>query len=386
MWEELPFRCAELRLALQVLAGLSSEAANFSEASLWPGSCWSFAVNRDLAAPQMSKFSYLQEHLEDRTRIAKLLEIESRLYEHPFPPQLVIENTSYCNLKCIHCSHQEMSRPQRHMERALWNKIVDEVGRESPECEVWPTFYGEALILGDELWRRLSYARDAGCRNLVLNSNGTLLSRNNNIRKVLDSPLRRFILSLDGLSKPVFEKIRFKAKWEQVYPAVVDLCRERQRRGSQYPTIVAQFSVMKENVDELEAYQTFWRELGAEVKVRPMLEWTGSGSIRTDTIVHDSSFRISCPWANNTMAVHQDGRVVACAVDYDARFVAADLRHHTIREAWQILGQTLRRAHREHRWPDIPDLCKGCGDWQVAGAEYDPEVIANTRPFWYRSP
>ena len=38
----------------------------------------------------------------------------------------------------------------------------------------------------------------------MLNSNGTLLDRWDNINKILESPLRRFILSLDGLSKETF--------------------------------------------------------------------------------------------------------------------------------------------------------------------------------------
>lgn len=325
----------------------------------------------------------LQKHLQNEARVKTLIDIESRLLEHAFPPQLVIENTSYCNLKCIHCSHKEMSRPQLHMDRRLWNKIVEEVGSEFPQCELWPTFYGEALILGDELWSRLKHAGNVGCRNLVLNSNGTLLGRNDNIEKVLDSPLRRFILSLDGLSKGVFEKVRKRAKWEQVYPAVAELCRRREQRGLKYPVIVAQFSAMKENVAELEAYRAFWKGLGAEVKVRPMLEWTAAGSVRSETIIHDSDFRIACPWGNNTMAVHQDGRVVACAVDYDAGYVAADLRRQSIREAWQILGRTLRAPQRQHRWDDVPEVCKRCGDWQAAGSEYEDELIENTRPFWY---
>jgi MoaA/NifB/PqqE/SkfB family radical SAM enzyme len=269
------------------------------------------------------------------------------------------------------------------MERRLWDKIVEEVGRESPGCEVWPTFYGEALILGDELWERLHYAARIGCQNLVLNSNGTLLARNDNIEKVLNSPLRRFILSLDGLSKEVFEKIRFGSRWERVYRAVAELCRRREQKGQRYPVVIAQFSVMKENVEEIEAFCQYWRVLGAEVKIRPMLEWTATGSVRTDTIEHGSDFRINCPWANNTMAVHQDGRVVACAVDYEGRLIVADLRYQTVREAWQALGESLRRPHREHRWGDIPGICKGCGDWQVAGAEYERESVENTRPFWF---
>jgi hypothetical protein len=66
---------------------------------------------------------------------------------------------------------------------------------------------------------------------MVLNSNGTLLGRRENIDKILRSPLRRFILSLDGLSKEVFESVRVNARWDQVYPGVEELCRQRIARG-----------------------------------------------------------------------------------------------------------------------------------------------------------
>jgi MoaA/NifB/PqqE/SkfB family radical SAM enzyme len=336
-------------------------------------------------ARMATDFGLLRKHLEDDERRRQLLAIEARLKEREYPPQLVIENTSICNLTCIHCSHRELQRVKRHMARPLWNKIVEELGANAPETEIWPTFYGEALIMAykNELWDRLDYAYEAGCRNLVLNSNGTLLDRWDNIDRVLDSPLRRFILSLDGLSKETFELVREKAKWEQVYPAVEELCRRRLERGQKYPIIVAQFSAMKQNAHEVTAYRDYWEARGAEVKVRPMLEWTATGTVRTDTIVHDSDFRIACPWGYNTMAVHQDGSVVACAVDYEGKFRPGNLNEITVKEAWAILGEKLRKPHREHRWNDIPDLCKGCGDWQVAGAEYQEEKVEGTRPFWY---
>lgn len=333
----------------------------------------------------MAKFGVNTTHLKDEERRRELTDIEAKLTEHPFPPQLVVENTSICNLTCIHCSHRELQRQKRHMDRDLWDKIVEEVGRESPNCEIWPTFYGEALIMGyqNELWDRLDYADKVGCQNLVLNSNGQLLDRWDNIEKVLNSPLKRFILSLDGLSKETFETIREGAQWEVVYPAVEELCRRRLERGQTYPTITAQFSLMRQNAHEAEAYRAYWKARGAEVKVRPMLEWTASGSVRTDTIVHDDPFRIACPWGNNTMAIHQNGDVVACAVDYEGRFKVGNIREISVKEAWQRLGERLRKPHREHRWADIPDLCKGCGDWQVAGAEYESESVEGTRPFWY---
>lgn len=315
----------------------------------------------------------------DRTR---LLAIEGRLREHAFPPQVVVENTSYCNLRCVHCCHKEMTRPQRHMERGLWEKIATEIGRENPECEVWPTFYGEALILGRELWSRLDFAAAAGCRNLVLNSNGTLLHRWGNLEAILDSPLRRFILSLDGFTSATFESIRVGADREEVYSAVEELLARKRERGQAYPAIICQFSRMPANADEVEAFRAHWSARGAEVKVRPMLEWTSAGSVRSAAIDHDPAFRIACPWASNTFAVHQNGDVVACAVDYDGRFKAGNLKEMTIKEAWDALRWRLREVHRTHRWADLPEVCRGCGDWQAAGAQYERERVAGTRPFW----
>lgn len=269
------------------------------------------------------------------------------------------------------------------MKRELWDKLVEEIARENPMTELWPTFYGEALVLGDELWDRINYAAEVGCKNIVLNSNGTLLSLHNNYDKILDSPLKRFILSLDGFKKETFEKIRYLGKWDSVYPQVEELLKRKAERGQLYPAIICQFSEMKENASEIPEFRQYWRSRGAEVKVRPMLEWTTTGSIRSNKIDHNTSFRISCPWGNNTMAVHQDGNVVACAVDYEGRFKAGNAYDKSLKELWVVLREKLRKPHHLHQWGNIPNICKGCGDWQVAGAEYEEEQVPDTRPFWF---
>src|SRR5262245_65296004 len=85
-----------------------------------------------------SNFALLEKHLENEVRRQQLLNIERRLRDQAYPPQLVIENTSICNLTCIHCSHRELRRTRRHMKRELWNKIVEEFGANSPHTEIWP--------------------------------------------------------------------------------------------------------------------------------------------------------------------------------------------------------------------------------------------------------
>ena len=316
-----------------------------------------------------------------------LQRVEEGLEDHPFPPQLVVETTSRCNMKCLHCSHKEMRRPRADMERWLWDKIVEEVAAEMPHCEIWPTFYGEALLLGRRLWEMLDHAARVGCTNLVLNSNGIMLARPGMIEAVLDSPLRRFILSLDGFSKETFERIRVGGNRDKIFAAVERLLEERARRGQEYPVIQCQYSVMEENRHEVEQFTAYWRERGAEVKTRRKLTWTSTGSITASWMRRDPDFRITCPWGNNAAAILQDGSLVACAVDYEGRFRAGSVARDTIRDLWQgPHRRRLRLPHREHRWQDLPAVCRGCPDWQAVGADYiGPEGHKlGARPFWHQ--
>jgi radical SAM protein with 4Fe4S-binding SPASM domain len=314
----------------------------------------------------------------------RLLQVEASLQDHPFPPQLVVETTSRCNMLCLHCSHKEMQRPRADMTEAVFRKIVEEVARELPECEIWPTFYGEALLLGDTLWRWLDYAAAIGCRNIVLNSNGILLSRM--IDQVLASPLKRFILSLDGFRPETFQKIRRGGSRDKIFSAVEELLKRREARGQTYPIIQCQYSLMKENEAEVQEFTDYWRDRGAEVKIRRMLSWTSSGSISVPGLSNDVPIRIACPWGNNAAAIHQNGNLVACAVDYEGRFVAGNVQEQSIKAIWQGKHKThLRTPHRQHAWKSIPEICQGCPDWQVVGAQYIGEEcgINGARPFWH---
>lgn len=318
------------------------------------------------------------------TPTERLLQVEAGLQDHPFPPQLVVETTSRCNMLCLHCSHKEMQRPRADMAAAVFRKIVEEVAREMPECEIWPTFYGEALLLGDNLWRWLDYAATVGCQNIVLNSNGILLGRM--IDQVLASPLKRFILSLDGFRPETFQKIRRGGSRDKIFRAVEELLKRRDARGQKYPIIQCQYSLMKENEAEVQEFTDYWRARGAEVKIRRMLSWTSTGSISVPGLSNDVPTRIACPWGNNAAAIHQNGNLVACAVDYEGRFVAGNVQEESIKAIWQGRHKThLRDLHRQHAWTRIPEICRGCPDWQVVGAQYigEENETSGARPFWH---
>jgi len=319
----------------------------------------------------------------------KLLDIEKNLQEWNFPPQIILETTSVCDMKCIHCNHKILERTKKHMDDYLYKKIIDEIAEVSPNTELWPTFYGEAFTQRDKLFERLRYARDKGLTNIVLNSNGRLLGRGNWIDEILTSGLKRFILSLDGFTKETFEKIRVGGDRDKIYESVKKLLKRKEELGLEFPVIQCQFSIMEENEHEVGDFIRYWEDKGAEVKTRGKLSWSNSGDVVANNLDYDTDFRISCPWANNSMTIHQNGNIVACACDWKGRFIAGNIQNDTIKHIWNTKHlNDLRKPQKEHDWKNIPEICKTCPDWQTAGAEYHDnkniEIKKEARPFWWK--
>lgn len=311
-------------------------------------------------------------------KLQVLRQIEANLREHDFPRQLVVETTAYCNFRCSHCHHHELQRSKGTMSDERWTRIITEVAQRDPDVELWPTFYGEALLLGRTLFDRLRQAHSMGLTRLVLNSNGSFC-RDDYIDEILTCGLSRFLLSLDGFKRETFERIRYtrdpNGKYETVYAGVHALLqrkRELDVQGVETPKIICQFSKMDENEQEADDFAAYWLEQGAHVKIREKLTWTGF--VSADNLTRNYQHRIACPWGNNTCTIHWNGDVVACAVDNEGGFIAGNVDERSIHDIWATDHRDFRRVHRDHRWDDLPKLCQNCIDWQAVGAtSYNPD-------------
>ena len=314
----------------------------------------------------------------------KLLRIESTLKEHPFPPQVIIETTSRCNFRCRHCAHKTMSRKKADMPPELFYKIIDEIAAKSPQTEIWPAFYGEPLLIGDRLFEYIRYAKEKGCNNIFLNTNGSLLNQESFRKQILFSGIKCVTISLDAFFPETFHNIRCGGQRNAVYEGVEALLREKEREQLEFPLIICQFVLMDENKNEVDVFFRYWNEKGADVKVRNVGSWTGA--INAPQLDYRDAFRIACPIGNNTFAIQQNGNVAACCADYAGDFFAGNVKESSIETIWKTtLFQKIRKPFRDHKWVDIPDVCKRCRDWQICGAEYIPRKTEHKHsyPFWY---
>lgn len=285
----------------------------------------------------------------------------------PFPQQLVIETTAACDLACTFCGRTYMDRPKTNLREELFRKVVEEVGRVSPWTEVWPTFMGEALLLGPRIFEWVRHARSAGCRKITLNSNGNRLD-DAAIDGVLTCGLDRFILSCDAHTPETYAKVRPRGRHDRLYGGAERLVAEHRRRGLERPILEMQFSVFDENEHEVEDFKRHWLARGVVVKTRPKLFWTGAVA-GGDARVTLGAKRTPCLWSMETCAVQANGNVVACAVDCEGKYVAGNVETQSLAEIWNGPLRWVRELHARRRFRDLPEVCRRCTDWDVKRAD-----------------
>lgn len=142
--------------------------------------------------------------------------IESNLVITEFPLNIAIEPSNYCNLNCIMCAHDKLTRAKGKMDIRLYKKIIDEISQENPDTRVWLDYYGEPLLLQFKLFYLINYAKQKGLTNVCINTNATLLTEEIS-EMLIDSGIDFISIDCDGYSKEVYEKIRVNAKRDEVY-------------------------------------------------------------------------------------------------------------------------------------------------------------------------
>ncbi len=133
--------------------------------------------------------------------------VKKTLEEYPYPVDIIVEVTRYCNLKCIMCPYPNLKRSKGHMEFATFKKIVDETARENQNARIWLAIMGEPLILGEKVATYIQYAKEQGVREVCLNTNAVFLT-DKIADKLLSSGLDKLLVSIDAMTAEAYDKIR----------------------------------------------------------------------------------------------------------------------------------------------------------------------------------
>ena len=287
-----------------------------------------------------------------------------------FPKVILIDTFSFCNLSCSMCIHKQIKRKKQVMPWNIFTKIIDEIAYVDKSVRVWMVFFGEALLLKKKkpsIFDMIIYAKSKGLKDIVLNSNANLLDAETG-RELIKSGLDAIYIGIDAFTPETYSKIRVGGNYKKVVENTLNLLELKKMLKSSAPDVFVQFVEMDINKKEKDDFIYFWRKNGAKVKIRPKVSW--AGSIEAPNLVLGNKDRWPCHWAMQTISITNIGKVVTCAVDLDARFIAGDITKNSIKEIWNTSLKSLREFHVSRRFDKLPENCKNCRDWQSAKADY----------------
>lgn len=292
-------------------------------------------------------------------------EVEKKYKESDFPLNVIVEVGNHCNLRCTTCINHQLKRKRGYMDIFLYKKIIDEVAAKNPYTRVWLDFYGEPLLVRYKLYYMISYAKQCGLKNININTNGTLITEEM-AEMLLDSGIDFISIDCDGFSKEVYESIRIGADRDVFYKNIEFLLARKKERGLTAPVIECKVMEMDVNRHEIPQIVDHWSKRGAWTAVRRLISWGGQHE-QISRQYQPQAERYACGHAVGVCAITWEGDVVTCAMDAEGKTRYGNVHDSSIEEIWKKRNQQLVRAHLEHRWEDLPEVCRDCPDWQIVG-------------------
>jgi MoaA/NifB/PqqE/SkfB family radical SAM enzyme len=273
------------------------------------------------------------------------------------PDWVQVEINNTCNLRCVMCPRDAMSRPPHHMTLDQFRDIADKCRAAGvPRLRLF--FMGEPLLHPD-LIEMIRYAKAIGTPSVEFNTNAALLDEAK-ADALLDSGLDEIVFSLDGTDAPTYEAIRVGGHFDEVMARVESFCRLRNERGLTRPRTTVQTIVMDGTRDQITDFRARWEPVADAVEVTCVREYHTVSGVRTTDLQPGDELR-PCPALWEQLVILADLRVIPCCVDINGDMSLGSIADTDIETLWRTNQRLkdLRARHLRYDYRGYP-LCKGC--------------------------
>lgn len=300
----------------------------------------------------------------------------------------LIELTSFCNFSCSFCPIDTMDRVKSTMPRALWKKILRELGENKMTRTVFFHLLGDPLVSKD-VFDAIEMANQYGLE-VSLYTNGALLDEERGT-KLLDVLQKgRIVLSMQDIIPDSFhERSHDNLSWNQYIERLQNFMHLAQKRKNAPPIQVhCLFDMISLGWDVLRIYreqkkiQTVYDQWRAALGFREkqainVFDPTASyplGDNLSFYVKHlttwdnqhiDASMEVvpketgHCDLMTDTFAILADGTCTYCCADYEGKLQLGNAHHDSLEDIYYgAKSAEIRAAEEKGRF--ISKQCQVC--------------------------
>jgi radical SAM protein with 4Fe4S-binding SPASM domain len=308
----------------------------------------------------------------------RLYSPERDMERWPFPRSIQLQTINACQAACTMCPYPLVKDrfPRGRMDDALFDKIVAEVAEHREHLQIFAPLLQNEPFLDKHLFSRLRRFKQAtgGQIETELVTNGAFLD-DENIALLREAELDVLDISLDAVSREVYQKVRVGLDFDSVMSGV-----ERVLRADlPHTTVFVRLVRLKENQHEVEEFARSWRKRGVPVFVYTANNRNGAVERwQEDLALPEESvglaYRVKrrlarmflghCPIPFSTANILHDGQMLMCVHDWGRKEILGNVRDQTIAEIWN--GPRMREIRRlvsARRYEEVGS-CQDCSLWR----------------------
>jgi radical SAM protein with 4Fe4S-binding SPASM domain len=266
-----------------------------------------------------------------------------------YPPVLgSVEPSSLCNLNCVMCAMDHVTRKRGVMTKETFNNIIHS---EATIRTVDFTGHGESLLnrsLEDFIKAVKPIANKVG-----LTTNATLLTEDR-IESLLSAGLDWICFSFEDVNKQVYESIRVGANYEAVESNIKSFVFMKKAMSKSCKTIlvVVDSPLTHGSLGKIERK---WGPLIDEIKIVPIHDW--GGILDSPLVKWKREVRsYPCFEAWYHVYVRWDGSVVPCCL-WEGKTGFGNINDQSIMDIW---NSETYRSFRESLLYNPVDHCRYC--------------------------
>ncbi len=279
-----------------------------------------------------------------------------------YPHTIMIEPVSFCNLKCPLCPTPHLKREKGLMNFGDYKNIIDEVNEYIFHLRLWG--WGEPL-LHPEIFEMIKYAKSKKMY-VNLSTNASFLNKEK-VKKIIDSKIDNFIVSLDGITSNVYEKYRKRGNFTNILESIRFLSKYKKEKNSR-TKITIQFIVMKHNEHQIKDFINLIKSYGLDFQIKTV------GAMVPENINKIKKFLPKNPRYNRYVEgkekpqkpmclreafILQNGNVSACCNDAYGEYIFGNIKTQNLKEIWKNKRYRNFREMAQKRKVNNP-MCNLC--------------------------
>ena len=275
-----------------------------------------------------------------------------------YPPYILVEPVSSCNLRCPFCFQTDKSFTRKPymgvMDFEFFKNIIDqadklETGAITIASRGEPTMHKKYIDMLEYIDQK------ENIYEIKTNTNGTYLTEEI-CHAIFKYNVTQVVVSSDHYIKEDYERLRLGSNFEKVVKNVDMLFNIRKEH---YPDSLTEIRISgidnERNLDR-EKFKDFWIKRSDHVTAGFPLE-------RWDTYKNDilSDIKDPCELLWDRMYVWFDGKVNPCDADYKSYLSYGSAKEYSLKELWNNkIISNIRKTHADKNRNEI-NPCDRCG-------------------------